>query len=128
LGENQVTLSQFRDTIFQIKNKEPYIEKLMQKEYVPIREKIAIFQQALDDSFNDENVDAVVRYLNYIKALIEIYTVISTKEETIYDVYDAIQASGALPLIFQRIGEAELKEMNLLYTCIADKYIGDYHG
>lgn len=123
-----VTLEKFCDDYNKINSKDSFIRQFINEEYVPVSEKLKYFETAVNNSIHNENVEPLVRYFEYIKALVQIYTNINVDGLPSVEVYDSLQRVGALPLIFGIIGEDKLKEMNMFMTYITDKVLGDNNG
>lgn len=117
-----------------MRERDEYVSSIITRKYVPIIEKNALltifFQKSLVEKNGIKAIDNLASYLNYISAILLLYTSLELRanEKTADEDYDILVESGALDHIFNEIGVGELDEIKMIYDFIKSEFIEREHS
>ena len=100
------------------------IATIIKTNYVPFKEKEAVSIIMVNKSMTTDEgfamIDGCTAYLNYITAVLMLYTSIELASEPTVDVYDKLKAAKLIPYIFNMIDQEDLKEFDQVWGMVVN--------
>lgn len=109
------------------KTKDKMVDAVIYRKYVPFLQKEIMLLAMQNNSIREvdgiKQVDSLVRYINFITAILSLYTNLKVKVDgdngyNGFEAYDMLKESGALGAIINKIGEAEYTELKTMEDMI----------